>query len=101
MGVIIPLPLRARAANAALRFETIGGEVHHAQMLTFPQAQARDIRDVWGMTVEGPPRIVPDALAFSDGRPRTKPSRAKTSRAKSSSAKSSSAKRKPAHRSPK
>lgn len=106
MGVIIPLPLRARTANAASRFEMIG-EVHHATVLTFPQVQVRDIRNVWGLTVEGPPRSVPDGIAFSDGKSR----RAKASRAKSSDTKASGAKlpgtksaivkRKPAQRAPK
>jgi hypothetical protein len=114
MGVIIPFALRP--SNAA-RFEAIGGEAHHATMLMFPPVQVRDIRNIWGMTVEGPPRAVPDGIAFSDGKPR----RAEASRAKASSGtkasgaklpsaklpsakvvsvKSASAKRKPA-RSPK
>jgi hypothetical protein len=109
MGIIIPFALRS--SNAA-SFETIGGEAHHAKMLIFPQVQVRDIRSIWGMTVEGPPRIVSDGLAFSDGKPRrakasgAKSSGAKVSVAKSSSVKlsgvkSSSVKRKPARRAPK
>ena len=103
MGVIIPFALRP--SNAA-RFETIG-EAHHATMLVFPQVQVRDIRDIWGLTVEGPPRAVPDGIAFSDGKPRrAKATRAKTSGTKVSGAKlpdtkSASVKRKPVQRSPK
>lgn len=104
MGVIIPFALRP--SNAA-RFEAVGGEAHHATMLVFPQVQVRDIRNIWGLTVEGPPRAVPDGIAFSDGKPRrAKASRAKTSGTKVSGAKlpgtkSASVKRKPAQRSPK
>jgi hypothetical protein len=107
MGVIIPFALRP--SNAA-RFEAIGGEAHHATMLMFPPVQVRDIRNIWGMTVEGPPRAVPDGIAFSDGKPRrakaspAKPSGPKASGTKASAkavnVKSASAKRKPA-RSPK
>jgi hypothetical protein len=107
MGVIIPLPLRAREANAASRFELIGGEAHHATVLTFPLVQIRDIRDIWGLTVEGPPRSAPGGVAFSDGKPRrAKATRAKASVTKVSAAKlpdtkSAGVKRKPARRSPK
>jgi hypothetical protein len=108
MGVIIPFALRP---SHAARFEAIGAEAHHATMLMFPPVQVRDIRNIWGMTVEGPPRSVPDGIAFSDGKPRrAKASRAKASgptasgaklpRAKAVSVKPASAKRKPA-RSPK
>lgn len=104
MGVIIPFALRP---SNATRFEAIGGEAHHATMLTFPQVQVRDIRDIWGLTVEGPPRSVPDGIAFSDGKPRrakavrAKASSAKVSGAKLPGTKSASIKRKPARRSPK
>lgn len=102
MGEIIPLPLRARDANAASRFEMIGGQLHHATMLTFPQSQLRDIRNVWGVTVEGPPRIVPDAVPFSDGRPlRAKAVRAKVCATKTAASKQAAAKRKPVCRAPK
>jgi hypothetical protein len=76
-------------------------------MLAFPQVQVRDIRNLWGLTVEGPPHAISDGIGFSDGKPRrAKASRAKASGAKSSRAKlpgtkSASAKRKPASRSPK
>ena len=103
MGVIIPFALRP--SNAA-RFEEIG-EAHQATMLTFPQVQVRDIRNLWGLTVEGPPHAAPAGIGFSDGKPRrAKTARAKTSGAKSSrvklpGTKSASAKRKPVQRSPK
>jgi hypothetical protein len=98
MGIIIPFALRP--SNAA-RFEAVGGEAHRAKMLIFPQVQVRDIRDIWGMTVEGPPHAGPDGVAFSDGKPRrAKASRAKSAGAKLPDSKSESVKRKPARRSP-
>lgn len=104
MGVIIPFALRP---SNATQFEAIGGEAHHAKMLIFPQVQVRDIRDIWGLTVEGPPRAAPDGIAFSDGKPRrAKAARTKSTGTKASSAKlprtkSASVKRKPAQRAPK
>lgn len=101
MGVIIPFALRPPTAHAT-RFEAIGGEAHHAKMLIFPQVQVRDIRDIWGVTVEGPPRAVPDGIGFSDGKPRrAKTARTKSTGAKATRAKSASVKRKPAQRAPK
>lgn len=97
MGEIIPLPLRARDPNVASRFQVIGGQPHHATMLNSPPVQVRDIRNVWGMTVEGPPLAVADALPFGDDEPR----RPKQLRAKSEATKSAIAKRKPAQRAPK